>query len=285
MIARGVRDLAVGLCALCGFTAVVSLLIGALAGLPPLRAVSSGFVLVGSLVFVAGAFAGLRDPGRARRRGPPPASPGGLRDWDEALHLSAMLVGAGIVPGRRGHRPRPGVDAMTTAASAFEHGSRCEAARMRASFALDGELDDVGRLLLRGHLAVCADCAAFAAGMRSTQAELRHARLEPFACALPRGGSSDRAPCSAGCPARGSRRRCAVAVGATSFSLAQDPVGPHDDGTARPAVAAKRHPVIPFRLPIGQRSARDDFAPYGHPWPRLPGSRVAVCHARPGDPS
>ena len=96
MIARGLRDLAVGLGALCGVTVVVSLLIGALAGLPPQRAVSSGLVLVGSLVFVAGAFAGLRDPGRPRRRGPPRASASGLRDWDEALHLSAILVGAGI---------------------------------------------------------------------------------------------------------------------------------------------------------------------------------------------
>ena len=96
MIARGLRDLAAGLAGLVGVTVVSSLLIGVLAGLPAVRAVSSGLVLVGSLVFVTGVFAGIRDPGRLRRRGPPRIAPGSPRDWDEAFHLSAVLVGAGI---------------------------------------------------------------------------------------------------------------------------------------------------------------------------------------------
>lgn len=96
MIARGLRDLGVGMAGLLGFTVVSSLLIGLLAGLPAMRAVSSGLVLVGSLVFVTGVFAGIRDPGRLRRRGPPRIGVGRPRDWEEAFHLSAVLVGAGI---------------------------------------------------------------------------------------------------------------------------------------------------------------------------------------------
>ena len=147
-----------------------------------------------------------------------------------------------------------------TSATAPGSWSRCEAARMRASLALDGELDDVGRLLLRGHLAVCAECAGFTAGMRSTQTALRQAQLQPFACALPRGLLHRPSTMLRRLPRTGIAAAVAVAVGATSFSLAQDAIGPNGGGT-RPAVNTKRHLVIPFRLPIGQRSARDDFAP------------------------
>ncbi len=97
MIARGFRDLGVGLAGICVATAAASLLIGLAAGLPVLRALSGGFLLVGSLLFTAGAVVGLRDPARARERRIARGSPStGPRSWAEAFHLSALLVGVGL---------------------------------------------------------------------------------------------------------------------------------------------------------------------------------------------
>jgi hypothetical protein len=95
VIARGLRHLAAGLLVLAGATALGSLLVGAAAGLPPQRAVSGGLILVGALLFTAGGVAGLRDPGRTAARGRPAPSDG-PRTWAEALHLSALLVTAGV---------------------------------------------------------------------------------------------------------------------------------------------------------------------------------------------
>ena len=97
MIARGLRDLSLGLVAVCGLTAVASLLVGLAAGLPAARAVSGGLMLVGSLLFTAGAVVGLRDPARSReRRAAAGASSSGPATWGEAFHLSALLVGFGL---------------------------------------------------------------------------------------------------------------------------------------------------------------------------------------------
>ena len=63
------------------------------------RALSGGYLLMGSLLFTAGALVGLRDPARARereRRTTRRVNPGGLASWSEAFHLSALLVGLGI---------------------------------------------------------------------------------------------------------------------------------------------------------------------------------------------
>jgi hypothetical protein len=98
VIARGLRDLTAGVLGICGFTAVLSLLIGTAAGLPVLRALSGGFLLVGSLLFTAGAVVGLRDPARGRERRVARGADGaGPRSWGEAFHLSALLVGVGIL--------------------------------------------------------------------------------------------------------------------------------------------------------------------------------------------
>ena len=99
MIVRGLRDLAVGVLGVCGFTAIASLLLGLAAGLSATRALSGGFMLVGSLLFTAGAVVGLRDPSRSRereRRAALAATPGAPRSWTEAFHLSAALVGLGL---------------------------------------------------------------------------------------------------------------------------------------------------------------------------------------------
>jgi hypothetical protein len=99
VIARGLRTLALVLVGLCAVTALGSLAIGTSAGLPAQRALSGGFMLVGALLFSAGAIVGIRDPGRSRehqRRAGRTATPGSPATWTEAFHLSAVLVGLGV---------------------------------------------------------------------------------------------------------------------------------------------------------------------------------------------
>jgi hypothetical protein len=96
MIARGVRDLSLALAGACALTALGSLVVGLMAGVPAQRAVAGGLMLVGALVFTAGAFVGLRDPGRSRRRGRAAATSSGPGTWAEAFELSAALVGIGL---------------------------------------------------------------------------------------------------------------------------------------------------------------------------------------------
>jgi hypothetical protein len=97
VIARGFRDLGVGVSAICAITALASVLLGLAAGVPVSRALSGGFLLVGSLLFTAGAVVGLRDPARAReRRIARGAATTGPRSWSEAFNLSALLVGVGL---------------------------------------------------------------------------------------------------------------------------------------------------------------------------------------------
>jgi hypothetical protein len=99
VIARGFRTLGIAIACVLAATALLSLLIGAAADVSALRAVSGGYLLVGSLLFIAGALVGLRDPARARERGRRLSgrdATGGLSSWSEAFHLSALLVGLGI---------------------------------------------------------------------------------------------------------------------------------------------------------------------------------------------
>jgi hypothetical protein len=87
----------VGLAGICLATALGSLVVGLAAGLPALRALSGGFLLVGSLLFTAGAVVGLRDPARGQERRIARGTPStGPRCWAEAFHLSALLVGVGL---------------------------------------------------------------------------------------------------------------------------------------------------------------------------------------------
>lgn len=99
MIRRGIRSLALALAALVGATAVASLVVGIAADVSAVRALSGGYLLVGSLLFIGGALVGLRDPARARERQlrtTRRVSPGTLASWSEAFHLSALLVGLGL---------------------------------------------------------------------------------------------------------------------------------------------------------------------------------------------
>ena len=99
MITRGLRDVALVLLGVCAATALGSLLIGLVAGIPTARALSGGYLVVGSLLFVAGALAGLRDPSRLRERELRTMRrvvSGGPANWSEAFQLSATLVGIGF---------------------------------------------------------------------------------------------------------------------------------------------------------------------------------------------
>ena len=55
----------------------------------------------------------------------------------------------------------------------------CEDARLLASLELDGELDELGALQLRRHLASCPDCASWVAEMLATTSLLRATPFEP----------------------------------------------------------------------------------------------------------
>lgn len=97
-MARGLRRLGAAFAVLCVATAAVSLLVGVTAGVSLARALSGGFLVVGSLLFIAGALTGLRDPSRSLRprRVAAHGRTTGPATWTEAFHLSALLVWLGV---------------------------------------------------------------------------------------------------------------------------------------------------------------------------------------------
>ncbi len=126
----------------------------------------------------------------------------------------------------------------------------CAEARLRASLALDGELDEVGRHWLARHLGECPACADLAADMRSATRALRSARMERFRCEvrptqLAHAGSSGTG-----------RHLAGAAVAVAALVLATGALPGRDDTAATSPRAAV---VAPLELPIGQRSAMDDF--------------------------
>jgi hypothetical protein len=98
VIRRGLKRLAKLITALCVGTTVLSLLVGYAAGTGALRAVSLGFMLVGSFLFTAGAAFGLRGGVRTARRAD--GTVAGVRvdrmQGLEMMNVSAVFVGIGI---------------------------------------------------------------------------------------------------------------------------------------------------------------------------------------------
>jgi len=129
----------------------------------------------------------------------------------------------------------------------------CADARALASLALDGELDELGSRQLRGHLASCRDCTRAVGKMRLASELLRSAPRARFRCELGR-GQLVRA-CSSG---MGGRIWAGAAMTLVALVLATGALPGRDD-TAAPSPRAAV--VAPLALPIGQRSAMDDFAP------------------------
>jgi anti-sigma factor RsiW len=82
----------------------------------------------------------------------------------------------------------------------------CEDARLLASLELDGELDEVGALQLRRHLASCPECASWVAEMMATTSLLRSTPFEPVPTDLAPGASPKADPtCSWSAGAFGDR--------------------------------------------------------------------------------
>ena len=130
-------------------------------------------------------------------------------------------------------------------------GGACEAARIRASLALDDALeDDFDLLLLERHLARCPECVDVVAGMRATAVAVRSAPLELHRCdVVPRRGQR-------GLPwANITVAVMLLAVVGVTLPNASSPGRVHE---------AVRLASPPPRLPIGQRLAAEDFAGRGH---------------------
>ena len=131
-------------------------------------------------------------------------------------------------------------------------GAACEAARLRASLALDDALDDdFGLLLLERHLMRCPECTAVVAGMCAGTSAVRRAPALPFRCEL-------------SLPARRDVRRLPLANMAVAIAtLAVAGVTlPNASPPSRPDDPV-RLAAPPPRLPIGQRSAGEDFLARG----------------------
>jgi hypothetical protein len=130
----------------------------------------------------------------------------------------------------------------------------CRDARLRASLALDDELDEVGRQRLARHLEDCVACTQVVTDMRSATRSLRRARAERFRCEL------RPAQLAAHASSSGTGRHLAgAAVAVAALVLATGALPGRDDtpATSPPGAGAV---VAPLQLPIGQRSAMDDFA-------------------------
>lgn len=127
--------------------------------------------------------------------------------------------------------------------------SACEAARLRASLALDGDLEEIQLLLLQRHLDRCPECPAVVGAMRGVTERVRSAphEVRPPARAVGRRPVQSLPWASIG---------VAVAALALGAATLPQPPGPTGAGGEAPRLAAPPPP-----LPIGQRSAGDDFLP------------------------
>jgi hypothetical protein len=132
----------------------------------------------------------------------------------------------------------------------------CERARLHASVALDGALvDELELEALWHHLGACPACAAFAAELGHAATLVRAKPLESVRGNL----SSPRVLRSRLDEKRGPWTSAAIVLVALVF-VAVGPPGPDDVRTPPGPTRAVRADGAPLRLPIGQRSAADDFA-------------------------
>ena len=128
----------------------------------------------------------------------------------------------------------------------------CADARALAALARDRELDELGSRPLRGQVAACRDCARAIGKMRLASELLRGAPRARFRCDLT--AAQLVRTCSSG---PGGRIWAGAAMTLAALVLATGALPGRDDDTApSPRTAV----VAPLVLPIGQRSAMDDFA-------------------------
>jgi hypothetical protein len=129
----------------------------------------------------------------------------------------------------------------------------CDTARRRASLALDGELDELALAQLRRHLASCPGCARVTAGMEAASDLIRRSPLEPFSCRV-RGAHALRT-----CSSSGARHWAGAGVAVMALVLVIGSLPGVERGPRSPETVVTRPAVAPLELPIGQRSAMDDF--------------------------
>jgi len=137
-------------------------------------------------------------------------------------------------------------------------GGACEAARLRASLALDGGLDDdFDLLLLERHLARCPECAEVVAAMRRAASAVRRAPLLSHRCDV----DTRRVR-----PLPWANIAVAILAIAAAGAILPSASDPPRSGDPPDRLAAP-----PPHLPIGQRSAVEDFV-----------SRAADTQPKPG---
>jgi hypothetical protein len=130
----------------------------------------------------------------------------------------------------------------------------CEGARLRVSLALDSALaDDAALNGLWDHLGRCSACAAFAAEIGHATSLVRSSPPEPFRCELT-------SPPLRRVRAEAQRPWTSVAVVVAAVVLGVSQLPGSADAPGDPDPMRPRSVSAPVRLPIGQRSAADDFA-------------------------
>lgn len=132
--------------------------------------------------------------------------------------------------------------------------SVCGRARLDASLALDRALGERRLEALWEHLGSCPSCAAFAAELGYATTLVRSEPLEPVRPEL----SSPRVLRSWIDARRGPWTSAALVAVAVVLGTTQLP----SPGDGREAPAQARSDEPPLRLPIGQRSAAEDFVPW-----------------------
>jgi hypothetical protein len=130
----------------------------------------------------------------------------------------------------------------------------CAEARALASLAFDGELGELGSRQLRGHVASCHDWVGALGKMCLASELLRCAPRARFRCDLT--AAQLVRTCSSSGP--GGRIWAGAAMTLAALVLATGALPGRDDDRAAPSPRAAV--VAPLTLPIGQRSAMDDFA-------------------------
>ena len=253
MIARGFRDLGVGLAGICAATALGSLLIGLAAG-PPRAAGALGRLPARRLAALhrrRGRRVSATRRGRASgaiARGAPSTGPAELGRG--VPPLGAPRRGRDVPrPARR--RPPPAGVAVMRGRAHLPSGLR--GGPPAASLALDGELDEVGR----------APAARPSRGVP----RLRGVRSPRCASASELLRRAPRRAVSLRARGRAARPHVLVRTGRSIWPGPQSTVAalvlatgalPGRDDTAAPS--PRTAVVAPLELPIGQRSAMDDFA-------------------------
>jgi len=148
----------------------------------------------------------------------------------------------------------------------------CKDARLQVSLALDGALTDDALDVLWGHLGRCSACAAFAARLGYATSLVRSTPPESFRCAL-------ESPSLLRSRVDAQRPWTSVAVVVAAVVLGVSQLPSTADAPDVPDPTRARSASAPLRLPIGQRSAADDFAA-GQPAVGPPGALLGARDVR-----